>query len=103
MPQSTPEVDVSYTAELARLKLTEEEKVALQHDITEIVGYVQQLQEVDVEGVEPTAHATRIANVTRRDAAAKPLDRAKMLANAPDTVDDVLVKVPKVLPGQESS
>lgn len=54
-------------------------------------------------GIEPTAHAVPRSNVLRDDVRGTPLGRDAMLANAPDTVDGELIKVPQVLPGEEMS
>ncbi len=98
MSESTAnDVNVEHIAMLARLELTDAEKEEFTREINEIVGYVRMLQEVDVENVEPTAHATHIANVVRADAPGncQPLDQT--MANAPATVNGELIKVPVVL------
>jgi aspartyl-tRNA(Asn)/glutamyl-tRNA(Gln) amidotransferase subunit C len=92
--------DVTYVAELARIDLDDADKEKLQHDMEAIVGYIDQLNEVDVSGIEPTAHAVVLTNVTREDRARESVPREKILANAPATVDDELIKVPRVLPGE---
>ncbi|MCF6176390.1 MAG: Asp-tRNA(Asn)/Glu-tRNA(Gln) amidotransferase subunit GatC [Victivallaceae bacterium] len=93
--------DVTYVAELARIELNDADKARLQQDMQAIVGYIEQLNEVDVSGIEPTAHAVTLTNVTREDRAGKSVPRETMLANAPATVnDDELIKVPQVLPGE---
>ena len=101
MSSPASEVDVGYVAQLARLELTEEEQQRLQHDIDGILGYVRQLQEVNVDDVEPTAHATAISNVFRPDAAADSLPHETAMANAPATIELDLIRVPVVLPGEE--
>ncbi len=95
------DVDIAHTALLARLELTDAEKSAMQHEIEDIVGYVRLLQEVDVDGVEPTAHAAPVHNVFRKDASAPSMAHERMMDNAPDTIDDELIKVPVVLGGDE--
>lgn len=93
--------DVTYVAELARIELNDADKAKLQQDMQAIVGYIEQLNEVDVTGIEPTAHAVTLTNVTREDCAGQSVPRETMLANAPATVDDdELIKVPQVLPGE---
>ena len=92
--------DVTYVAELARIELNDADKAKLQQDMQAIVGYIEQLDEVDVTGIEPTAHAVTLTNVTREDRAGKSVPRETMLANAPATVDDDLIKVPQALPGE---
>ncbi|MFA7231029.1 MAG: Asp-tRNA(Asn)/Glu-tRNA(Gln) amidotransferase subunit GatC [Victivallaceae bacterium] len=93
-------IDVSYVAGLARLEIEPAAMKRLQQDMEAIVDYIEQLKELDVEGIEPTAHAMPLANVWREDVAGETFKRETMLANAPGTVDDELLKVPQVLPGE---
>ena len=93
-------IDVRYVAELARLDITPEEGEKLQRDLAAIVDYIAELNEVDVTGVEPTAHALEVTNVWREDVAGTPFGREAMLANAPATVHGETIKVPQVLPGE---
>ena len=94
------DLDVGYIAGLARLDIAPEAQEKLQRDMAAIVGYIAELKEVDVSGVEPTAHAVPLANVWREDVPGEPFGREKMLCNAPATVDGDLIKVPQVLPGE---
>ena len=96
-------IDIGYVAQLARLELPEEQARQLQGELESIVHYIDELKEVDVTGVEPTAHAAQLFNVWREDAVGESLPRAEMLANAPDTVNGELIKVPQVLPGEGSN
>lgn len=96
-------IDIGYVAQLARLELPEEQAAQLQVELEGIVRYIDELKEVDVTGVEPTAHAARLFNVWREDAVKESLPRETMLENAPDTVDGELIKVPQVLPGEGSN
>ena len=79
----SPVLDVRYTAQLARLHLSEEEIATFQGQLDHIIQYVEKLKEVDVEGVEPTAHAIPVFNVFRPDAARDWFDATTALANAP--------------------
>jgi len=97
------DIDVKYVAELARLELPPERFAAVERDLASIVDYIAELNEVDVTGVEPTAHAAALSNVWREDAAADSGLRDAMLKNAPALVNGCLVKVAKVLPGEESN
>ena len=56
----TPHIDIDYVAKLARLDMTEEEKSKLGAQLDDILGYFDKLNSVDVEGVEPMAHAHRV-------------------------------------------
>lgn len=96
-------IDVGYVAQLARLELDEPTRTRLQHDLDAIIGYIDQLEELDVTGIEPTAHAALLANVWREDVAGTTFDRDVMLKNAPAVIDGELVKVPKILPSEEMS
>jgi aspartyl-tRNA(Asn)/glutamyl-tRNA(Gln) amidotransferase subunit C len=75
--------DIEKVALLARLQLTEAELATMTDELAQIVGYVDQLAEVDTEGVEPLAHAVEVTNVFRDDAVAASLPRDEALANAP--------------------
>ena len=97
------QIDVGYVAGLARLELDPEKKAGLQKDMEEILAYIEQLEELDVSGIEPTAHAALLTNVVRKDVAGESFPRATMLANAPAEVDEELIKVAQVLPGEGMS
>jgi aspartyl-tRNA(Asn)/glutamyl-tRNA(Gln) amidotransferase subunit C len=88
--------DVRWVAHLARLELSDAELAALTRQLAAIVDYVDQLQQVNTEVVEPMAHALEIQNVFRADepAASLPVDAA--LANAPERRGD-FYSVPAVL------
>lgn len=78
--------DVLKLARLSRLHLTDEEVRAFQKEITAILNYVEQLQAVDVGGVEPTYQVTGLKNVLRED---EPVSYGstpqELLKNAPAT------------------
>lgn len=97
------QIDVAYIAGLARLELNSETQARLQKDMEGILAYIKQLEELDVSGIEPTAHATLLTNVVREDVAEESFPRAAMLANAPANINDELIKVAPVLPGGEMS
>jgi aspartyl-tRNA(Asn)/glutamyl-tRNA(Gln) amidotransferase subunit C len=88
--------DVEKVALLARLQLTESELETVTGQLANVVAYVDQLGEVNTEGIEPMAHAIELANVFRRDEVAPSLPRAEALANAPHH-DDRGYLVPAVL------
>lgn len=93
---SNSSIDLDNLARLARLELTPEEKDKLGPQLERIVGYVNQLSRVNVDGIEPMAHAVEFENVWREDEAVEPLDREKGLANAPLQRDGMVV-VPRVI------
>ena len=61
------EIDIQYVARLARLSLTPEEEQRFAAQLEQVLAYIEKLKEVDVSGVEPTAHAFPLVNVTRPD------------------------------------
>ena len=83
-------------AHLARLKIKPEEEPKLIQDLSEILTWVNKLEEVDTEGVEPLTHMTTEVNAMRVDQPEKVIDREAALKNAPKK-DDKFFKVPKVL------
>lgn len=89
--------DVQHLAQLSSLQLTDDEVSALQVDLENIVGYIQQLDELDTTGVEPTYQVTDLENVWRDDTVDNyGIDTAALLALAP-TTEAHQIKVPKVL------
>jgi aspartyl-tRNA(Asn)/glutamyl-tRNA(Gln) amidotransferase subunit C len=75
--------DIEKVALLARLRLNNTELATITSELAQIVGYVDQLGEVNTEGVEPMAHAVETANVFRDDVITESLPREEALANAP--------------------
>jgi aspartyl-tRNA(Asn)/glutamyl-tRNA(Gln) amidotransferase subunit C len=88
--------DVEKVALLARLELSAAELDALTPQLQQIVEYVETLNELNTEGVEPMAHALEVANVFADDVARPSLARELALANAPHH-DDACYLVPAVL------
>jgi aspartyl-tRNA(Asn)/glutamyl-tRNA(Gln) amidotransferase subunit C len=87
---------VKHVARLARLGLTEEEVDVFASQLSVILENIAKLQEVDVSGVSPTAHASRLNNVMRQDIPQPSYPPEILLANAPEQEDNCL-KVPAVL------
>ncbi len=75
--------EVLWVAKLSRLELSEEDRVRMTEQLTKIVNYVDQLQEVDTTNVEPLDHPLALTNVFRDDEPAKSLPVEEALANAP--------------------
>ncbi len=90
------QIDVKYVAHLARLALSPEEEQKLGAQLSSILGYVEKLKEVDVTGVEPTAHAFPLVNVTRPDEVHPSLEQADALRNAPAHANGLFI-VPKIV------
>ena len=88
-------MDVSYVANLARIELTDEETTLFQGQLDQVLEYVEQLGELDVSNVEPTAHAVPLVNVLRADEPGASLDNDTVTANAPASRDGQVL-VPKI-------
>ena len=89
--------DVQHLAQLSSLQLADDEIDSLRIDIGNILGYVEQLSELDTSDVEPTYQVTDLENVWRDDTVIDyGISREQLLALAPEATEDS-VKVPKVL------
>jgi aspartyl-tRNA(Asn)/glutamyl-tRNA(Gln) amidotransferase subunit C len=90
------DLKLDHVANLARIDLTPEEKARFATQLGDVLAYIAQLNEVDVGGVEPTAHAFPVVNVWAEDVAAPGLPVEDALRNAPERRDNMFV-VPKVV------
>ncbi|MGI9951765.1 Asp-tRNA(Asn)/Glu-tRNA(Gln) amidotransferase subunit GatC [Moorellaceae bacterium AZ2] len=88
--------EVEHVALLARLHLSEEEKEAYTQQLNTILDYMEKLNALNTEGVEPTAHVLPLRNVFREDAVRPGLPREKALEGAP-TAREGQFKVPRVV------
>lgn len=93
---NAPHLDIDYVAQLARIALTDDEKARFAQQLGQVLAYVDKLKEVDVSGVEPTAHAFEVVNVWQPDVPATPLSTEAALRNAP-AVREQMIVVPKVV------
>ena len=93
---ATGDFDVKYVAHLARLKLLPAEEQQLGVQLGDILGYIEKLKEVDVSGVEPTAHPFPLVNVTRVDETRPSLPHDDALRNAPQRNAGLFI-VPKIV------
>lgn len=88
---------VEYVAELSKLYLSEEEKESFKGEFQKIINYINTLDNLDTEGVEPLSHTFPIANVLREDIVKESaITKEELLANAP-FVKDGCFKVPKTV------
>jgi aspartyl-tRNA(Asn)/glutamyl-tRNA(Gln) amidotransferase subunit C len=87
---------VEHVAKLARLEVSEDEKAMFARQLSAILTYMDQLREVNTEGVEPTATVLPTENVGREDEVRPCLAQEQALANAPDQADGFF-RVPKIL------
>lgn len=89
--------EITKLAALSSLKLANNEVDELQADISNILGYIEQLNELDTTGVMPAYQVTGLKNVWRDDTVSGGgVNREQLLALAPDK-QDLQIKVPKVL------
>jgi aspartyl-tRNA(Asn)/glutamyl-tRNA(Gln) amidotransferase subunit C len=88
--------EVEHVARLARLELTEPEKTLFGEQLSQILTFVGQLQEVSTEGIPPTASVVEQESVLREDVPREGLSRDQALSNAPEASEGFFV-VPKIL------
>lgn len=89
--------DILKLARLARLRLTEEEVALYQKELSAILSYVEQLNTVDVTGLEPTYQVTGLTNVTRPDVVTDyHMSQNDLLRNVPQK-EDAYIKVRRML------
>ena len=87
---------VEHVARLARLALSEDEKVMFARQLGEVLMYMERLNEVDTEGVAPMSHVVDLENVMREDIPTPPLAAGEALRNAPASRDGMFL-VPRVI------
>ena len=87
---------IEQVANLSRIKLTDEEKGIFREQLTDILGYIEKLNELDTRDVEPTSHVLSMKNIFRDDEQTPSLSREKALRNAPGRIDN-FYRVPKII------
>ncbi len=87
---------VDQVATLAKLSFTDTEKEKIQQDLSKIIDFVEKINEIDTDGVEPLTHINESVNVLREDEAIETLTQEEALKNAPQKDSDYF-KIPKVL------
>jgi aspartyl-tRNA(Asn)/glutamyl-tRNA(Gln) amidotransferase subunit C len=90
------QIDIKYVAQLARLALSPEEERKFGAQLGDVLGYIEKLKEVDVTGVEPTAHAFPLVNVTRADEVQPSMSHEEAMRNAPAEANGLFL-VPKIV------
>jgi aspartyl-tRNA(Asn)/glutamyl-tRNA(Gln) amidotransferase subunit C len=88
--------EVEHVAKLARLELSEQETARMTDQLSNILTYVEKLNELDTTAVEPTSHVLDINNVMREDVPGTSLAQERALANAPEKAAGHY-KVPKII------
>ncbi len=87
---------IQYVGILAKLELDDEEKEAAKKDMGRMLDYIDKLNELDTNGVEPMSHVFPVHNVFREDVVENGDDRENILKNAPESKDGAF-KVPKTV------
>lgn len=92
--------EVVYVAKLARLGVSESEKQVFSKQLSDILNYIEKLNELNTDSVEPTSHVLDIYNVLREDMVREGLKPDEGLGNAPDREEDFF-RVPKIIEERE--
>jgi aspartyl-tRNA(Asn)/glutamyl-tRNA(Gln) amidotransferase subunit C len=92
----SPDFNIQYVAHLARLFLTRAEEEQFGAQLAGILGYIEKLKQLDVSGIEPTAHAVPLVNVARADLVLPSLSNEEALRNAPAKANGLFI-VPKIV------
>ncbi len=90
------EETIRYVAALAKLSISEEENRKTMQDLNHILEYIETMNGLDTEGVEPMSHVLPIRNVFREDEVTNTDDREELLRNAPKRIGDSF-SVPKTV------
>jgi len=96
MSNKIDEATVRKVAKLSGLELSDEQVKIFTTQLSAILGYIEKLDELDTENIEPLAHCLPVHNVMRSDNIKPSLGTEKVLETAPDS-DDQYFKVPKIL------
>lgn len=96
MAERITPADVAKVANLARLRLTDDELERFTHQLSDILDHAADIEALDLAAVEPMAQPVRLSNVLRADEPGPALDRAEVLASAPAS-EDGQFRVPPVL------
>lgn len=87
---------VEHVANLARLNLTEDEKEQMTKDMEAIINFADEINSLDINNVDPTAHVIPINNVFRKDEVKESMDRDELLSNAPNK-ENGCFSVPRIV------
>lgn len=94
--ESATDLDVRYVAKLARLNLTRQETELFQKQLGDVLKYANHLQEIDISGIETTAHVVPVFNVFREDEPHNCFSVQEASSNAPRWANSLFI-VPKVV------
>ncbi len=87
---------VLHVAALAKLNLSDQEVTKFTAQLSDILGYANELSELELKDVSPTAHPIELENVFRDDTVLKSIDNSKVIQNAPESLNSQF-KVPPIL------
>lgn len=79
--------EVLHVARLARLRLGDDELERMAGELSQILGHIEKIGQLDLEGVQPTAHVVALENVLRADEPRPSMDPARALEQAPEAAD----------------
>jgi aspartyl-tRNA(Asn)/glutamyl-tRNA(Gln) amidotransferase subunit C len=96
LASSTPAIDVSYLARLARIQLSADEEALFTGQLERVLEHIAKINKLDLNGIEPTAHAISVFDIVREDVVGESLPKEVLLEQAPHTANGLFV-VPKVL------
>lgn len=96
MPEKITDETIGYVSVLAKLELSQEEKQQAKADMNKMIGFIEQMNELDTSEVEPMSHIFPLQNVFREDVVTNTDDNKQMLQNAPEQKDNMFV-VPKTI------
>ena len=96
MANRVDDATIEYVGILAKLELSREEREAAKRDMSRMLDYVDKLNELDTEGVEPMSHLFPVHNVFREGEVINADSREQILANAPEQKDGAF-KVPRTI------
>ena len=96
MAHMIDDATIEYVGILAQLELDQTEKEAAKNDMSRMLDYIDKLNELDTDGVEPMSHVFPVHNVFREDVVENGDDRENILKNAPERKDGAF-KVPKTV------
>ena len=88
--------DIDKIVQFARISLSDDDKKNLESSLRSIIEYINKLMKVNVDGVEPSAHAFPLCNVLREDEVSESFSQEVALQNAPKQRNNLLI-VPKVV------
>ena len=88
--------EVKHIAKLARLRLSESEEEVMAEQLSSILGYIEQLNELDVSDVPPMTHVLDLVNATREDETRQRITHEEALKNA-SSADSDYFRVPRVI------